>query len=316
MLPRRRWLVPEVVQTSAMDCGPVVLKCLLSGYGIGIHYGRLIQPGQTAPDRTSLGPELQAALSEPEARTLAKIWSLLRGGGWLGLTMILVSLVIVSIFSVAEAILFRGILDLRQDLAIIQQRLTAVAGITLFGLVLMSLEFHLATDFYRLGRRLEIALRIEFLSKIPRLHDRYFQSRPTSDKAERGHSLHMVRLIPRSAGQFLRAACTTLLTAIAIALVEPTAAWLAIAAATAVVHQYPRYRNVTLRLLEPLGAPEQEPEIATDRIHKPRPKSDPRLTMFPDPIRRLPSVSKACMFAPPDMSSCSLSISISRRKAI
>jgi hypothetical protein len=27
---RRRWLAPEVVQTSAMDCGPAALKCLLS----------------------------------------------------------------------------------------------------------------------------------------------------------------------------------------------------------------------------------------------------------------------------------------------
>jgi ATP-binding cassette subfamily B protein len=39
--PRRRWLVPEVVQTSAMDCGPAVLKALLEGFGIPISYGRL-----------------------------------------------------------------------------------------------------------------------------------------------------------------------------------------------------------------------------------------------------------------------------------
>ena len=36
---RRPWFVPEVVQTSAMDCGPAVLKCLLAGYGIPAHYG-------------------------------------------------------------------------------------------------------------------------------------------------------------------------------------------------------------------------------------------------------------------------------------
>ena len=38
---RRRWLAPEVVQTSSMDCGPAALKCLLEGSGIPVSYGRL-----------------------------------------------------------------------------------------------------------------------------------------------------------------------------------------------------------------------------------------------------------------------------------
>ncbi len=32
----RRWLAPEVVQSSAMDCGPAALKCLLEGFGIAV----------------------------------------------------------------------------------------------------------------------------------------------------------------------------------------------------------------------------------------------------------------------------------------
>jgi len=31
-----RFVVPEVVQTSAMDCGPAALKCLLEGFGISV----------------------------------------------------------------------------------------------------------------------------------------------------------------------------------------------------------------------------------------------------------------------------------------
>jgi ABC-type bacteriocin/lantibiotic exporter with double-glycine peptidase domain len=46
-LKRRRWLVPEVVQTSAMDCGPAALKCLLEGFGIPVSYGRLREACQT-----------------------------------------------------------------------------------------------------------------------------------------------------------------------------------------------------------------------------------------------------------------------------
>src|SRR5262249_16357449 len=49
-----RWLVPEVIQTSAMDCGPAVLKCLLEGFGIPMHYGRLREACQTDVDGTSI----------------------------------------------------------------------------------------------------------------------------------------------------------------------------------------------------------------------------------------------------------------------
>ena len=51
---RRRLLVPEVVQTSAMDCGPAALKCLLEGFGIAVSYGRLREACQTDVDGTSI----------------------------------------------------------------------------------------------------------------------------------------------------------------------------------------------------------------------------------------------------------------------
>lgn len=51
---RRRLLVPEVVQTSAMDCGPGSLKCLLEGFGIPVSYGRLREACQTDVDGTSI----------------------------------------------------------------------------------------------------------------------------------------------------------------------------------------------------------------------------------------------------------------------
>src|SRR4029077_1530276 len=53
-LTRRRMFVPEVVQTSAMDCGPASLKCLLEGFGIPVSYGRLREACQTDVDGTSI----------------------------------------------------------------------------------------------------------------------------------------------------------------------------------------------------------------------------------------------------------------------
>lgn len=48
------WLVPEVVQTSAMDCGPASLKSLVEGFGIPISYDRLREACQTDIDGTSI----------------------------------------------------------------------------------------------------------------------------------------------------------------------------------------------------------------------------------------------------------------------
>ena len=52
--PKRRFLIPEVVQTSAMDCGPAALKALLEGFDINIHYGHLREVCQTDVDGTSI----------------------------------------------------------------------------------------------------------------------------------------------------------------------------------------------------------------------------------------------------------------------
>src|SRR3954470_10735596 len=51
---RRRFLAPEVIQTSAMDCGPAALKCLLEGFGVPVSYGRLREACQTSVDGTSI----------------------------------------------------------------------------------------------------------------------------------------------------------------------------------------------------------------------------------------------------------------------
>src|SRR6266404_1157075 len=50
----RRHLIPEVVQTSMMDCGPAALKCLLEGFGVPASYGRLREACQTSVDGTSI----------------------------------------------------------------------------------------------------------------------------------------------------------------------------------------------------------------------------------------------------------------------
>jgi ABC-type bacteriocin/lantibiotic exporter with double-glycine peptidase domain len=50
----KRFLVPEVIQTSVMDCGPASLKALFGGFGLYLSYGRLREACQTDVDGTSI----------------------------------------------------------------------------------------------------------------------------------------------------------------------------------------------------------------------------------------------------------------------
>jgi len=69
---RRRFWAPEVVQTSAMDCGPAALKCMLEGFGRPISYGRLREACQTSVDGTSIDTleEIAQALGLDAAQIL------------------------------------------------------------------------------------------------------------------------------------------------------------------------------------------------------------------------------------------------------
>jgi len=50
----RRFLVPEVIQTSSMDCGPASLAALLGGYDVKVDFARLRDACQTDVDGTSI----------------------------------------------------------------------------------------------------------------------------------------------------------------------------------------------------------------------------------------------------------------------
>ena len=100
---------------------------------------------------------------------------------------------------------------------------------------MLLVEWGVAGGLLRLARHLELQLRVKFLRKIPKLGDRYFQSRPKSDMAERSHSTHQLRQLPWLIGQLARSVLTLLVTAGAICWLDPPSSALAIAAAIAAV---------------------------------------------------------------------------------
>jgi ABC-type bacteriocin/lantibiotic exporter with double-glycine peptidase domain len=176
--------------------------------------------------RAALPRDLRAAVDEPPVRVGAEVVRLLREGHvrWRALAA---GVALAAVGTVVEAVLFRALFDR--------------VGRGLFGVVvallaaLLALELPLAWGLRRAGAALEEKFRDLFMRKIPRLGDRYFQSRPVSDMAERAHLVHKLRALPALAGDILRTALEIVVIAIALVWLDPRGAILAITLAAAML---------------------------------------------------------------------------------
>jgi ATP-binding cassette subfamily B protein len=171
-------------------------------------------------------PELLAALQQPSARPGIELLQLLRADGIFAPTAITIALALASAAVIVEAILLRGLIGFGRSL---------FAVTIAFSAALLLLEIPITSSLLRLGRHLEIHLRLAFLEKIPRLGDRYFQSRLKSDMAERSHSIHLIRRLPELGGQLLRYSFEIVFTTAGIIWIDPASAPIALLSAFAAV---------------------------------------------------------------------------------
>jgi ATP-binding cassette subfamily B protein len=195
-----------------------------------------------ATQKAALPVELRAALEEPRARPAAELGRLLAGDGrgrWAALGA---GVVLASLGAVVEALLFRGLVDLAAGRGgglaarVVGHALGGpVATGTLTGAIvallvaLLALELPVAGGLRRAGARLEERLRSLYLRKIPRLPDRYFQSRAVSDMAERAHMLHRLRGLPALGGEIVRVAMEIVVITAGLCWLDPRGAPLALA---------------------------------------------------------------------------------------
>ncbi len=180
---------------------------------------------------TPLHPDLAAALEASPSRPGRQLLRLLRADGLLTPTILGLGLCLAAGSMMVEVLLWRGLVDLNRHLGSVEQRLGALGALLIFVCALLLLDLVNALGLGRLGRHLEARLRIAFLAKLPRLGDRYFQSRPTSDMAERGHSVHRLRLLPHVGGQIIHVATELVMTTAGLVWLDPSHALLAVLAA-------------------------------------------------------------------------------------
>ncbi|MBK8766963.1 MAG: hypothetical protein IPM01_21065 [Burkholderiaceae bacterium] len=178
-------------------------------------------PAHVSEPRSAMSPELAAALSEKPGHPMAQAWSLLKADGLLAPAALLGAMAIASGTTLIETLLFRGLFDLAAVLNLPSQRLAAVIGLMAFVGLALLIQIPIAREALRFGRHLETRLRMALLDKLPRLTDRYFQSRPISDMADRSHSLHMIRQVPALGIQCFQSVFELLLALLGIALIDP-----------------------------------------------------------------------------------------------
>ncbi len=167
----------------------------------------------------------------PVRRVLQLIDRYARGAGFL----VVLQVAAAALTLVFEALFFRGILTLHEEVGSAPQRLEVwLALLGLLGVGLL-LRWGAETESRRIGLQLETVLRQQLLQRLPRLPLPYLRSRPVSDMARRAHDLHEVRSIVRLGALSVRGACEVLLTSAGMMLIHPPMApFVALAGLTAI----------------------------------------------------------------------------------
>ncbi|MDM8527912.1 cysteine peptidase family C39 domain-containing protein [Anaerolineales bacterium HSG24] len=256
-IPASYWSVQFLSpDPDAPDDPPVVL---MRGAVLVRAMGLLQPADDSAPsDVPPLSPELVAALEEEQIRPDREVLRLLKEDGFLAPSVLTAALALSAIGVLIEALLFRGLLDIGYSLDLFGQRAGAVAAFFLFIIGLFLLELPINSIILRIGRRLETRLRIAFLEKIPKLSDRYFHSRLTSDMTQRAYDLRQIRQLPTLGIKMLRLTFQIFFTALGVIWLDPISAPLAIVAMSVAIGMsfvvYPTLVERDLRLRTHIGA--------------------------------------------------------------
>jgi len=226
-IPPQFWSVTRASETSGAGPetlrfrGAVFMRALRARPDLGSapHEGST----QTADD-------LCVAVRTPPPRPLLSLMEYLKGDGPGGLGLVLFLCVFQALVVTAEALLFRSLIGVSTRVRDAIGQLQALGGVMAFTILALMCSLPPAAALCRFGRLIETRLRIAFLSKLPRLGDRYFQSRLASDMAERSHNIAAVRAVPSLTGQIVTSACELLFMVCAVIWLDPALAVPAMAA--------------------------------------------------------------------------------------
>ncbi|HEY6136596.1 MAG TPA: cysteine peptidase family C39 domain-containing protein [Thermoanaerobaculia bacterium] len=177
----------------------------------------LLSVSGTCAPAAALPPQLEAVLASADEPPLRTVLRLVRRDSAGTALMLLAAMFVAAAGVAAEAVLFRGFLDVSRRLVTNRERVAFAGSVLALLAFLLLLEWPILIGVLRIGRRLELRLRIDLMSTLARLPDRYFRSRLASDMAHRAHAVHEVREISDLIGRLIRAAMTLLFILVGLA---------------------------------------------------------------------------------------------------
>lgn len=236
-IPASYWSVETVAADGSLEADPAAdpERLRLKGAVLVRLLGRANAAASHPAASEELPPELAAVVGKEKSGPLRTLLELLRRDGLLSPGALICALGVSAAAVLVEALLLRALLDTGGELSVSGQRSGALAAVLVLGLAMLLLDVPVSLGLWRLGRRLEIRLRMAFFEKVPRLGDRYFASRLSSDMAERSHSIHQIRNISSLAGALLATLFELVFIAVGISWLDSRSAPFAVAAAVGAV---------------------------------------------------------------------------------
>jgi ATP-binding cassette subfamily B protein len=205
-IPRATWSIRSNESTVFVQ-GAVVLAIATPD----VERGAVVPQTDARP--LDLGTRQRSSLLKNVLAILGpQTWSFI---GW-----IFAAMAAIAVGSAIELLAYRTALDIPRLVTTPKMRIGAsIAFISLFS-ILLGLEYGVAHGVNRLGRILEMKLRMRTLWSIARVNDEFIKSRPTSDLAYRAHALSMGALLLPSLSVVGTAIGDLIVTLVAIALLD------------------------------------------------------------------------------------------------
>jgi ABC-type bacteriocin/lantibiotic exporter with double-glycine peptidase domain len=235
-IPESYWSVrpnPEA-QDELLFTGAVLLR--FRGWRADATIGEGAAPAVPSAMDKELATALVAAQVTP-GRTLRR---LLAQDPWSIPVLLAAGLVLATFGRIVQALMLRAMLDLGRDLGTVEQRATGMLVLAAVALAILSIQVPISLGLLGIGRRLEVRLRKAYFEKLPKIEDRYFQSRLASDMASRCHNIQTMRTLPVLIAQAITISLEVLSTAAALVWAAPDA-WIIALALTAVTLLLPLF---------------------------------------------------------------------------
>lgn len=166
-----------------------------------------------------------------KVRPVRSLLASLRSDGALTATTLVSLWLFNAVALILQALVLRATLSIGSRLADRGQMIGAMGALLGLLFLLLIARFASASGIFRYARLIEMKFRCAVLRKVPRLGDRYFQTRLPADVAERSQSITTVRSFPFAASRIISCAFEIALTTAALIWLEPALWYMALSLA-------------------------------------------------------------------------------------